>query len=138
MSTDTVKAKRRCNGDQVKSNWDMLGQQVAELLGQAMVSCKEIYNHWRDQDAWIISIHGTVIRLVTARFREGYLRQVNSLMVRTNEYLVVFRSRPFNLKLDEDRIEAVRAIIALIRWIKSGSSEQATIRDVLANARSRS
>ncbi|KAJ9370317.1 hypothetical protein DTO282E5_5026 [Paecilomyces variotii] len=143
MFPDIVKAKRRHAGGQVRRagdaerfNWDTLAQEVAELLGQAMTSCKKMHGGWKDQDAWIISIHGTQLRLVTARFKEGYLRQVNSSMVAQTEYVVVFRSRPFDLKLDEGRVQAVKAIIALLRWIKSGNSLQSTIRGVLNAAKS--
>ncbi|KAJ9195145.1 hypothetical protein DTO164E3_6906 [Paecilomyces variotii] len=132
----SLEAKARRPGDPDPFNWDTFAQEVAKLLGQAMASCKEMHGGWKDQDAWLISIHGTEVRLVTARFKEGYLRQVNSSMVARTEYLVVFRSRPFDLILDEGRVQAVKAIVALLRWIKSGSSLQSTIHGVLNAARS--
>ncbi|KAJ9292731.1 hypothetical protein DTO271G3_8430 [Paecilomyces variotii] len=132
----SFEAKARRPGDPDPFNWDTFAQEVAKLLGQAMASCKKMHADWKDQDAWLISIHGTEVRLVTARFKEGYLRQVNSSMVARTEYLVVFRSRPFDLILDEGRVQAVKAIIALLHWIKSGSSLQSTIHGVLNAARS--
>ncbi|KAJ9193527.1 hypothetical protein DTO207G8_2472 [Paecilomyces variotii] len=132
----SLEAKARRPGDPDPFNWDTFAQEVAKLLGQAMASCKEMHGGWKDQDAWLISIHGTEVRLVTARFKEGYLRQVNSSMVARTEYLVVFRSRPFDIITDEGRVQAVRAIIALLRWIKSGNSLQSTIQGVLNAARS--
>lgn len=80
---------------------------------------------WKAQDAWCLSIHGTEIRLVTAHFSEMYLKMVNGVMMRPSEKLLVFRSQPLNLKYDHERPLAVKAIMALLKWLKSGQSQQA-------------
>lgn len=47
-----------------------------------------------------------------------------SVMMRNNKNLVVFRSQPFNLRLNSNCPLAVQAIIALLQWIKSGNGSQ--------------
>lgn len=43
--------------------------------------------------------------------------------MRTNEHLVVFRSKPFNLKTDNGRKEAVKAVVLLLGYLKSGDAK---------------
>ena len=50
-----------------------------------------------------------------------------------SQRLVVFRSRPFNLKYDDESPLAVKTIIALVNWLKFGQSEQAVLKSVLAD-----
>lgn len=56
---------------------------------------------------------------------EMYLKMVNGVMMRPSEKLLVFRSQPLNLKYDHERPLAVKAIMALLKWLKSGQSQQA-------------
>lgn len=99
-----------------------------------MTSCMEAHGgQWKDQDSWCLSIHGTEIRPITAHFDEMYLKMINGIMMRPSQRLVVFRSQPFNLKYDDERPLAVKAIIALLNWLKSGQSEQAVLMSVLAD-----
>lgn len=44
---------------------------------------------------------------------------------------VVFRSRPLNLKLVEDRVEALRGLIALLRHLKTQECEDAFMEKIL-------
>ena len=105
---------------------------MAETLSQAMSSCMEAHGkQWKAQDAWCLSIHGTEIRLVTAHFSEMYLKMVNGVMMRPSQRLVIFRSQPLNLKYGHERPLAVKAIMALLKWLKSGQSQQALLKVVL-------
>ena len=93
-----------------------------------MVACREKEGQkWIAQDAWAISVHGSEVRLITTHFTETYLAYVNSPQIPTTEYQVVYRSKPFNLKYDEGTIEALRAVMALISWVRGGKSKQVLV-----------
>lgn len=51
------------------------------------------------------------IHLITAHFDEMYLKMINGIMMRPSQRLVVFWSQPFNLKYDDERPLAVKAIM---------------------------
>lgn len=74
---------------------------------------------------------GTDIRLVTAHFSEMYLNMVNDFIMGPSQRLVVFRSQPLNAKYDHERPLAVKAIMTLLKWLKSGQSQQALLKVVL-------
>lgn len=63
------------------------------------------------------SIHQ--IKLITVFFIKSYLSYVSSPFMRTSEALVMLRSRQFNLKLDEERHMALKAIVSLLQYLKS-------------------
>lgn len=65
--------------------------------------------------------------MITTHFTETYLAYVNSPQIPTTEYQVVYRSKPFNLKYDEGRIEALRAVMALISWVRGGKGKQVLV-----------
>jgi hypothetical protein len=61
---------RRPAGEEVYSP-DILAQEVAELSGQAIEHANQL--GWRDQEAFVLSIHGTHLKLVVAHFSAQYL-----------------------------------------------------------------
>lgn len=92
-----------------------------------MKTSKEHFNSWRDQEAWLISIHGTELRLVTSFISGDYLsrREQPCYAIPTTDCAVVF------VKLDEERPLAVNALVALIDWLKSGNAADAYIASAL-------
>ena len=47
--------------------WHIYLREVAELLGQAMTSCSHIsLRKWRDQEAWMMFIHGFLMQLIAS------------------------------------------------------------------------
>jgi hypothetical protein len=99
-----------------------LAQEVAELLGQAMEHCANL-GGFRDQEAFVLSIHGTHLKLTVAYFTEQYLSYVNSPTMPITETLWVRRSPAIDLKLEEGRRNALRLLIGLIRYLESGEAE---------------
>lgn len=117
------------SGEQEQFSHTVLAQEVAEFLGQAMSHCKQVEGEgWKDQEAWCLTIHGTEVRLVTALFTKRYLSYVNSLFMHPSERLVVFRSQPFNLKVDNGRVMALKAVLALLQYLPSGEAKVELLR----------
>ena len=108
---------------------------VGELLSQAMEQSRSMGSTWQDQEAWVLSIHGTEIRVVTTLFTANYMGVVNSAnAIPSDSDLYVFQSRPINLKYNSGRNEIPKVIIALLRYLKMGSPKIARLRAVKANA----
>jgi hypothetical protein len=122
-------AKRRHAGGRIRHAGEpepvstrILGQEVAELLAQAQVNCDELAAY-RDQEAFIISIHGTQLRLIAAHFTSAFLAALNTSFLPAKEVLRVRRSRAFEMKLVEDRIAALKMLIGLFKYVLSGTAE---------------
>lgn len=96
-----------------------------------MSMSQKVFKEWRGQEAWMVTINGTEIKFVASHFTAEYMARVNSRAMSTKFRQVVFRSRPLNLKLVEDRIEALRGLIALLRHLKSEGCEDAFMAKVL-------
>ena len=79
----------------------------------------------------MVTIRGTEIKFATSHFTADYMAKVNSRAIPTKFRRVVFRSRLLNLKLVDDRIEALRGLIALLRHLKSEGCEDALMATVL-------
>lgn len=88
-----------------------------------MAHCKQAGGGWKDQEAWALTIHGTEVRLVTALFSQKYLQYVNGSFMYPTEHLVVFRSEPFNLKTDDGRAMALKAIFGLMEYLVTGAAK---------------
>lgn len=59
--------------------------------------------------AWCLStVHGTEINILAVFLPDGYLSAVNSRWMPVKHRVMVFRSRPFNLKLVNDRKLALK------------------------------
>lgn len=95
-------------------------QEVAELLGQAFSCSKRADGSWSDHDGWLISIHGSRLRIINAFFSQSYLSQVSSPVLCPDQRLLVWRSRQFNLKHSDGRDGALQLVIGLLRFLKSG------------------
>lgn len=80
-------------------------------------------DRWIDQEAFVLTIHGTHMKLTVARFPKEYLSAVNSANMPLNQALWVRRSQPYDLKLPEQRAEAFKVCISLITYLHSGKAE---------------
>jgi hypothetical protein len=99
-----------------------LAQEVAKLLGQAMEHAAQL-GGWRDQEAFVLSIHGTHVKLTAAHFTAKYLRHVNSPTMPETEKLWVRRSKPYDLKLQSGRADALKLCIGIFEYLRSGNAE---------------
>jgi hypothetical protein len=124
---------KHSSGEQESFSPNVLAQEAGELLGQAMSHCKQIPGgDWQDQEAWGLTIHGTEVRLLACLVTKKYLSYLCSPFMRDSEHLVIFRSEPFNLKLDEERPKALKAVMALLLYLKSGKANIALLRLALS------
>jgi hypothetical protein len=113
---------RRPAGEGESYSPDILGQEVAELLGQAMEHCEQL-GGWRDQEAFVLTIHGTHLKLVAGHFSAKYLSYVNSPMIPDDEDLWVRRSRYYDLKTQSGRAGALKVCIGVFEYLGSGKAE---------------
>ena len=95
---------------------------MAELLGQAMEHCAQL-GRWRDQEAFILTIHGVHLKLVAAHFSARYLLHVKSPMMPDDENLWVRRSSHYDLKTQLGRAGALKLCIGMFEYIRSGKAE---------------
>ncbi len=124
-----MQAKRRHAGGSIRHAGEpepllarVFGQEVAELLAQAQVNSDELASV-RDQEAFIISVHGTQLRLIAAHFRSVYLAALTTSFLPAEEVLRVRRSRAFEMKLVEERIAILKTLLGLFNNILSGTAE---------------
>ncbi|KAE8138563.1 hypothetical protein BDV38DRAFT_68238 [Aspergillus pseudotamarii] len=109
-----------CENERYSSS--VLVQEVAELLGQVMEHATQV-GGWRDQEAFVLSMHGTHLGLTTAHFSAAYLAYVNSSMMPQTERLWVRRSEAFDLKTRSGRARALQLSIGIFEYLRSGSAE---------------
>lgn len=83
-----------------------------------------------DQEAYVLTIHGTQFRIVTARFSSEYLDRVESHTMPLEQHLHVRRPRFYELKNADDRVEAVKACIGLVRYVLIGKTEMEGIKPI--------
>ena len=69
-----------------------------------------------------LTIHLTELRIMTAYFSGDYLAAVNSREMPLHQHIKVFRSSPINLKRVAERPQAVKAIMALTNYLRSGDA----------------
>jgi hypothetical protein len=75
------------------------------------------------QEAFVVSIHGTLIRISTIYFPEDYVQAVIAGDGGPLPSVAYYRlSEPWDLKDVNGRIEAARSLIGLMRYLKSGES----------------
>jgi len=113
---------RRPGGEEEKYSSSVLAQEVAELLGQAMEHATQL-GRPRDQEAFVLSIHGTHLKLTAAHFTTKYLSHVNSPTMPDSEKLWVRRSEPYDLKLRPGRAGALQLCIGIFEYLRSGKAE---------------
>ncbi|KAL2397515.1 hypothetical protein ABEF93_000177 [Exophiala dermatitidis] len=121
----SLEAKRRSAGEIHRPSGETeewttrpLGQEVAELLGQATAQSLEL-DGWKDQHALVASTHGTVVRLTAADIKESYLSHLNSPTMPISECLFVVRSQGYDLRTREERDGALLLFIGVIEYLKS-------------------
>jgi hypothetical protein len=78
---------------------------------------------WRDQEAFILSMHGTHLKLTATYFTAEYLSHVNSPTMPETEKLWVRRSEPHDLKLKSGRAGALQLCIGIFEYLRSGNAE---------------
>lgn len=118
-------AKRRNTaGQKVKSGEvercceHILGQEFAELLGQAMKQSREVTeNGWINQEVYVVSIHGTRLKITAARFEGEYIAAVNSNNMPAEMIQWVHRTSALDLRGVEDRVEALKWLLGLVRYL---------------------
>ncbi|KAK2810539.1 hypothetical protein FQN50_002796 [Emmonsiellopsis sp. PD_5] len=107
-------------------NRQTLAQEVAELLAQALAGYR-LDGPNQDEEAFLLTIHGTQLRLVTAYFTADYLRHVQSTTMPVDQFLFVRRSRFYELKEPAQRVEALKLIIGLFRYVVGGYAQMKQI-----------
>jgi hypothetical protein len=112
-----------------------LAQEVAELLGKALAEFRAVGSKKGDQESYLITIHGTQMRVVAAYFTKDYLRYVQSNELPVDQHLHVRRSRYFELKDPEGRVDALKLVFGVFRYIMSGRAAMEQTRQVSASLR---
>lgn len=95
---------------------------MGELLGQAMEHIVQLGQR-RDQEAFVLSIHGTQLKLTAAYLTADYLSYVHSPMIPDHEKLWVRRSEPYDLKTRLGRAGALKMLIGIYEYLRSGHAE---------------
>lgn len=91
-------------------------------MGQAIGYAREL-GEWRDQKAFVLTVHGTYLRLTIANFTAKYLSHVNSSTTPESEMVRVRRSKPYDLKRPVERAEGLRACLTVFNLIRSGKAK---------------
>jgi hypothetical protein len=110
---------RRPAGEIERYSACTLAQEVSELLGQAVGHVAELEG-WRDQEAFVAGIHGTVFRVTAANISAAYLSHLNSSTMPDSERLWVRRSEGHDLKTQTGRDNALVFLIAIMEYFRSG------------------
>ena len=76
-----------------------------------------MYFNPSDQEAYVLTIHGTPFRIVTARFSLEYLSHVPSPTMPLDQHLHVRRSRCYEMENPGDRVEALKACVGLVKYM---------------------
>lgn len=116
-------------GEEERYSPDVLAQEIAELLGQAMEHNAQIGNI-TDQEAFVLSMHGTHLKLTAAHFTSEYLSHVRSHTMPQSEKLLVRRSKPFDLKSKLGRAGALQLCIGIFEYLRSGKAEIALLQKI--------
>ena len=74
-------------------------QMVGELLGQAMEQSRSVRSNWQDQEACVLSIHGTEVRVIAALFTAKYIGAVNSANTIPPDSYLCFQLQLINLNI---------------------------------------
>ena len=112
-----VNDKVRHTGNEEKLQEQSLVQEVAELLAITLAGYRPENSTKKDQEAFVVTIHGTQLHLVTATSTETYL---------AGRPLIEF----FELKSPGDRKEALRMLFGLGKYILSGQAELEQLRHI--------
>ena len=99
-------------------------------MGQAIEHVKQLGAEV-DQEAFMCTIHGTLVRLVAARFTASYLASLKTHHIPLTETLYVRRSKVYDLKTQEDRKRVLKLCIGCsttcrVAMLKSASYRRAS------------
>jgi hypothetical protein len=137
VETEPGQSKRRHAGGATRPTAEpesyvanLAGQEVSELLGQAFRQINHVGGGLRDQDTFLLSIHGTQVRLVTS----DYPSCVNSPMMPPLEKLFVRKSAPYDLKYHEERVGLLHLLVGLFGYLMSGEAEVAQLQHVFISS----
>ncbi|KAE8144720.1 hypothetical protein BDV25DRAFT_134420 [Aspergillus avenaceus] len=114
-------------------------QEVAQLIG-GLISQRRMLIRHPDQELFVIGMHGTVLYFSAAYFPPEYIRYLE-MDHSANAYgpatifLWVRRSRHFDFKSTEDRVQALKFLWALITYIASGTARVNIVFSALRVAR---
>lgn len=100
-----------------------LAQEVGELVAMALNEFSRQIPRQNDEETFLLSIHGTKLRLVTTYFTAEYFSHLQSHQMPVSQVLYVRRSQFFEMKDPDGRVEALRMCIGLTRYILSGRAE---------------
>jgi hypothetical protein len=93
-----------------------------KLLAQAQANAEKLAAY-RDQEAFIVTIHGTQLRVIAAHFTSTNLAAVTMSFLPTSEVVRVRRSSAFEMKLVANGMAALSMLIGYFRYVKSGAAE---------------
>lgn len=83
-----------------------------------MSNSQKRHKKWMGQDAWMFTVHGTEVRLVTTFFSKEYLAAVNSRIMSPRLRAVIFRSKPLDMRSADDRKLALKVCMASLLVVK--------------------
>ncbi len=81
-----------------------------------------------DPEAFIVSIHSTQLRPVAAHLSSRYLASVTTSSLAASNFIMVRRSRAFEIKHVPDRIEALKMLVGFFRFVRSDEIEMGVCR----------
>lgn len=96
-SKEDISGEGRVHHQGKAEAYDSLWQEFANLLRRAMSNSQKRHKKWMDQDAWMLTIHRTEVRLV-ATFFSKESAAVNSRIMLSRFWMVVFRSKPSDIE----------------------------------------
>lgn len=137
MLIDTKSKRRRVEGQNQPTgqpeayNPKTAAQEVAEMLGQALAEYRAGGSE-RDEMSYVVTIHGTRLRVAGAYFTKRYLDLVQSPHMPTDEHLYVRRSEFYELKDQGGRAAALKLLVGLFRYVMSGTAPMEQTREVAA------
>lgn len=83
---------------------------------------------FQDQEVFVIGFHGPYIYIARGRFTTNQISRVQSGGFSENEVFELKFTRGYDLCLKEDWLEAMRALVRLLRYIISGDAKVSTVK----------
>ncbi|PLB52053.1 hypothetical protein P170DRAFT_377518 [Aspergillus steynii IBT 23096] len=128
---------KRGSGEPKNFILEIFAQEVAQLLGNMIAQRSELKNlggrrsllrdQHEDQEAFVLSMHGTLFYVSTAYFSPEYIQYIegNELTELSvdNIFLWVKQSVHFDLKDIDQRVKALEFLWALLGYIASGEAK---------------
>lgn len=83
-----------------------------------MPNSQKWHKKWMGQDAWMFTVHGMEVRLVTTFFSKEYLAAVNSRIMSPRLRAVIFQSKPPDMRSADDSNLALKVCMASLLVVK--------------------